>query len=97
LSPGPTFPDPEVFISRGPYNFVRNPMGLGGLTVLLGWGLYKLSVTTVIFAVVMAGLMHLFVMLVEEPKLERRFGGSYRSYKNRVNRWIPSRRATTAQ
>ena len=75
LSPGPTFPDPEVFISRGPYNFVRNPMGLGGLTVLLGWGLYKLSVTTVIFAVVMAGLMHLFVMRVEEPKLERRLAG----------------------
>lgn len=96
LSPGPTFPDPEIFISRGPYSFMRNPMAEGGLAVLLGWGLYKLSVTIVILAAVTAGSMHLFVVRVEEPKLERRFGASYRSYKSRVNRWIPSRRATTA-
>jgi protein-S-isoprenylcysteine O-methyltransferase Ste14 len=30
------------------------------------------------------------VVYVEEPKLERRFGQSYRAYRSRVNRWIPS-------
>jgi protein-S-isoprenylcysteine O-methyltransferase Ste14 len=93
LTPGPTFPDPGVFISRGPYKYVRNPMAKGGLTALAGWGFYQLSPSILLFAVLMAGLMHLFVVYVEEPKLERRFGQSYRDYVSRVSRWLPSRRA----
>jgi protein-S-isoprenylcysteine O-methyltransferase Ste14 len=93
LSPGPAFPDPGVFISRGPYKYVRNPMSEGGFTALAGWGAYRFSVSIVIFALVMAGLMHLFIVYVEEPKLERRFGQSYRDYKRRVNRWLPGRRS----
>jgi protein-S-isoprenylcysteine O-methyltransferase Ste14 len=93
LTPGPGFPDPRVFISQGPYRYVRNPMAKGGLTVLAGWGFYQLSPSILLFAVLMAGLMHLFVVYVEEPKLERRFGQSYRDYTSRVGRWLPTRRA----
>jgi protein-S-isoprenylcysteine O-methyltransferase Ste14 len=84
------FPDPSRFISSGPYRYVRNPMTKGGLTVLCGWGLYRLSTAILLFAGFMAVAMHLFVVYVEEPKLERRFGASYREYTRRVNRWIPS-------
>jgi len=90
------FPDPEVFISWGPYKYVRNPMAKGGLTVLCGWGFYRLSPSIVLFAVLMTVLMHLFVVYVEEPQLERRFGESYREYKGRVHRWIPGRRSFVA-
>lgn len=92
LTPGPTFPLPGVFISWGPYNYVRNPMALGGLTALAGWGFYQRSASILLFALVFAGLMHLIVVYLEEPTLERRFGQSYRSYRNRVKRWFPSRR-----
>jgi protein-S-isoprenylcysteine O-methyltransferase Ste14 len=34
----------------------------------------------------MAIFLHLFIVCVEEPKLERRFGESYREYQRRVNR-----------
>jgi protein-S-isoprenylcysteine O-methyltransferase Ste14 len=84
------FPDPDVFISWGPYKYVRNPMAKGGWTVLCGWGFYQLSPSILLFAVLMAVSMHLFVVYVEEPKLERRFGESYREYKRRVKRWVPS-------
>ena len=87
------FPDPEVFVSWGPYRYVRNPMTKGGWTVLCGWGLYQLSPSILLFAAAMALFLHLFVVLVEEPKLERRFGESYREYKGRVNRWVPSWRS----
>jgi protein-S-isoprenylcysteine O-methyltransferase Ste14 len=97
LTPGPGFPDPRVFISRGPYRYVRNPMSKGGLTVLAGWGFYQLSPSILLFAAVMAVAMHLFVVYVEEPKLERRFGQSYRDYVGRVSRWIPTRRHRTAE
>ena len=86
------FPDPEAFISWGPYKYVRNPMSKGLLTVLSGWGFYQLSPSILLFALVMAASMHVFVVFVEEPKLERRFGESYREYKRRVNRWVPMRR-----
>ena len=33
--------------------------------------------------------MHLFVLLLEEAGLERRFGSSYIAYKQAVNRWLP--------
>lgn len=84
------FPDPSSFISSGPYRYVRNPMAKGGWTVLCGWGFYRLSPAILLFAGFMALAMHLFIVYVEEPKLERRFGSSYRDYKRRVNRWIPS-------
>ena len=93
LSPHAHFPDPEVFISWGPYQYVRNPMAKGGWTVLCGWGFYQLSPAILLFAGLMAVSMHLFVVYVEEPKLERRFGERYREYKRRVNRWIPGWRA----
>ncbi|MFY9550306.1 MAG: isoprenylcysteine carboxylmethyltransferase family protein [Thermoanaerobaculia bacterium] len=93
LSPGTHFPDPEVFISWGPYKYVRNPMTKGAWTVLCGWGFYKHSPSILLFAVLMAAFMHLFIVFVEEPRVERRFGESYREYKRRVNRWVPSWRS----
>jgi protein-S-isoprenylcysteine O-methyltransferase Ste14 len=84
------FPDPEVFISWGPYKYIRNPMAKGGWTLLCGWGFFQLWPSILLFAGVMAVFLHLFVVSVEEPKLERRFGESYREYKRRVNRWVPS-------
>lgn len=95
LSPHAHFPDPEVFISWGPYKYVRNPMTKGGWTVLCGWGFYQLSPAILLFALLMAGLLHLFIVFIEEPKLEWRFGESYREYKRRVNRWIPGWRSLT--
>jgi protein-S-isoprenylcysteine O-methyltransferase Ste14 len=91
LTPGAAFPDPKVFVSRGPYKYVRNPMAEGALAFLTGWGLYRLSPAILTFAAMMVVLMHLFVVHVEEPRLERRFGESYRTYKLRINRWVPGK------
>ena len=93
LTPGPTFPDPGVLICWGPYKYVRNPMAKSGLTVLAGWGFYQRSASILLFAALMAVLMHLFVVYVEEPKLERRFGERYRAYMGRVSRWVPTGKA----
>jgi protein-S-isoprenylcysteine O-methyltransferase Ste14 len=93
LSPSRHFPDPQVFISWGPDKYVRNPMTKGAWTVLCGWGFYKLSPSILLFALLMAVVMHLFIVFVEEPRVERRFGESYREYKRRVNRWVPSWRS----
>ena len=64
-------------------------MYVGGFILLIGFGLYHHSVSILALALLLAFLFHLFVLWVEEPGLEQRFGSSYRDYKNSVNRWLP--------
>ena len=83
------FDPPRQFVAVGPYKLVRNPMYIGGLMLLAGFGFYQGSFAILLFASAMLALFHLFVVFVEEPGLERRFGGSYLAYKQSVNRWLP--------
>jgi protein-S-isoprenylcysteine O-methyltransferase Ste14 len=87
-TPAP-FDPPVVFVPTGPYRYVRNPMYLGAALVLAGYGLFQRSASVVLLAVGFLLAIHLFVLLVEEPGLERRFGDSYITYKRAVNRWLP--------
>lgn len=83
------FDPPRKFVASGPYRSIRNPMYAGGLMVFFGFGMMERSTAIMILAVVVGFGFHLFVVLIEEPQLERRFGESYLAYKRSVNRWIP--------
>ena len=89
-TPAPFDPPTEV-VARGPYKLVRNPMYIGGLSLLLGLGLSERSGSIVLLALLLSLFAHMGVVYLEEPDLEKRFGENYRSYKNAVNRWIPKR------
>jgi protein-S-isoprenylcysteine O-methyltransferase Ste14 len=65
-------------------------MYIGGLAALFGFGLYLRSLSVLVFAVVVAIVLQIFVVYFEEWDLERRFGESYLEYKNSVNRWLPT-------
>ncbi len=83
------FDAPRHFVVVGPYRFVRNPMYIAGLILLVGFGFFQRSISMVLFVVPMFFLFQLFVVYVEEPGLLRRFGQPYLAYKERINRWIP--------
>ncbi|MGA9365639.1 MAG: methyltransferase [Bacteroidota bacterium] len=83
------FDPPRQFVAIGPYKLVRNPMYVGGLGVLFGFGLYLHSRSVLGFSAIVGFVVNLFVLYFEEPDLERRFGASYYHYKESVNRWIP--------
>ena len=87
-TPAP-FDAPREFVGSGPYRFARNPMYIGGGMMLIGYGLYLQSMSMVLFSLVWFLLAHLFVVYVEEPGLEKRFGRSYVEYRRSVNRWLP--------
>ncbi len=80
---------PKQFVASGPYRFVRNPMILGLFLILAGETLLYQSLVVAGYFLLAVILIALFVRLVEEPELERRFGASYASYKRQVPRWIP--------
>jgi protein-S-isoprenylcysteine O-methyltransferase Ste14 len=92
-TPGP-WDAPRRVVTRGPYRWVRNPIYLGALLVVLGEaGLFG-SLRVLAYAGVMAVCFHLFVTGYEEPALRRRFGPGYLAYRRAVPRWIPRRPAT---
>lgn len=95
-TPAP-FDPPREFVAKGPYAYVRNPMYIGGLILLAGLGLDQHSPSIFILTVLLLGIVHLFVILYEEPKLESTFGEGYRVYKTRIHRWIPKLTSTYAE
>lgn len=82
---------PRVFVTKGLYRYVRNPMYLGILAVLAGEAALLASTVLLAIAIVVGLGFHLFVLLYEEPKLRRTFGASYEEYCSRVRRWLPLR------
>lgn len=80
---------PGSLVVRGPYRWVRNPMYLGVLTVILAWAVLFGSAALAAYAALVATCFHLFTVLYEEPHLEREFGSRYLAYKARVRRWLP--------
>jgi protein-S-isoprenylcysteine O-methyltransferase Ste14 len=89
-TPAPWAP-PERFVERGSYRFVRSPMYLGVLLLVLGQGL--LLGREVLFAWAVAAwlIFTSFLVFYEEPGLRRRFGAEYDDYRRRVRRWVPTR------
>ncbi len=87
-TPAP-FDPPRKFVPRGLFRFVRNPMYVGGVLLLVGFGLYFRSPAITLFGFVMFVALHLFVVLVEEPGLRKRFGEEYAAYCRTVPRWLP--------
>jgi protein-S-isoprenylcysteine O-methyltransferase Ste14 len=89
-TPAP-FDPPRRLVARGLYRYVRNPMYLGAGLALAGAALFYGSVVLAGYAVAFLAVMHLFVVLYEEPTLRESFGDDYESYCRRVRRWWPGR------
>ena len=89
-TPAP-FDAPREFVAAGPYRYFRNPMYVGAISVIIGAGLILRSPSAVVVALCFFLLAHIFVLIYEEPTLEKRFGESYLRYKSSVNRWLPTR------
>ena len=86
-TPAP-FDPPRKLVIRGPYRFVRNPMYIGAAAVILGAGIILSSPSIAILAFAFLLIMHLVVVIYEEPVLADKFGDSYQQYRSSVHRWL---------
>jgi protein-S-isoprenylcysteine O-methyltransferase Ste14 len=89
-TPAPVAPTEELVIT-GPYRWVRNPMYLAVVSVIIGQALLLRQTSLLIYAAVVAAAFVTFVKLYEEPVLDDRYGDAYRRYKEAVPGWIPHR------
>ena len=82
---------PSELVVQGLYRYVRNPMYLGVLIILLGETIMFESTAVLLYAAVWLVVVQLFVVLYEEPALRRRFGESYGRYYHAVHHWLPGK------
>jgi protein-S-isoprenylcysteine O-methyltransferase Ste14 len=82
---------PRKFVVLGPYRHVRNPMITGVVLVQFGEAALLGSIGILVWAAVFAVANALWMPLIEEPALERRFGEDYAAFKRNVPRWVPRR------
>ena len=87
---------PKRLVVRGLYRYVRNPMYLGVLTVILGWVVLFQTRGLAIYMLVLPLYFHLMVVCYEEPHLRRLFGKEYGDYCDQVGRWLPRLRRPSA-
>lgn len=89
-TPAP-FDPPRQLVASGPYRYVRNPMYIAGILMVLGEAIIFASMSLLVYAAAFWLAVHLMVVLYEEPTLKRTFGSPYTEYRARVGRWIPVR------
>jgi len=92
-TPAPVFPTRHLVVT-GLYRYVRNPMYVAVLCVILGQGLVFGNVWVLGYGLLVWLGFHLFVIGYEEPTLSRSFGGEYEAFRANVPRWIPRLRAS---
>jgi len=80
---------PKSLVVVGLYRFVRNPMYLGVLLLVLGWAVLLSSPILAAYAGVLAIGFHTRVVTHEEPWLESEFGEEWTEYRAAVSRWLP--------
>jgi protein-S-isoprenylcysteine O-methyltransferase Ste14 len=87
-TPGP-WDAPRGLVAVGPYRWVRNPIYLAALLIVVGEAWLFLSADLLLYAGALAVAFHLLVIGHEEPGLQARFGDRYQGYRRAVARWIP--------
>ena len=86
-TPAPMHP-PQKLVPDNIYKYTRNPMYIGYLSMIFGEVFLFGRLSLTIYAAIMIFTIHSYVVLFEEPKLEKRFGESYKDYKRKIPRWI---------
>lgn len=79
----------EHLVATGLYRYVRNPMYVGVVVVLIGETVLFWSSDMVLYTGIVWLGFDLFIRLYEEPTLQRRHGDEYVRYCARVRRWWP--------
>jgi protein-S-isoprenylcysteine O-methyltransferase Ste14 len=79
----------QTLVVAGVYRFVRNPMYLAVLTIILAQALLFGSWPLVLYAVIVLAAVLAFVKGYEEPTLTSTYGEQYLDYRRNVPGWWP--------
>lgn len=75
-------------VTSGVYTISRNPMYLGGLIMLLGWGVQLSNGLAFVCLPLYVLFINRFQIQPEERALTLSFGAAYTAYTARARRWL---------
>lgn len=84
INPG----DTTTIVQSGIYRISRNPMYLGMLLVLVGWGLFLANLAAMVVVPFFIAYMNAFQISREERILLAKFGPTFAEYMRTTRRWI---------
>ncbi|RMJ02947.1 hypothetical protein DOQ08_02412 [Marinobacter litoralis] len=85
----PRIPDQSAsLVTSGVYRISRNPMYVGFLLLLIGWGAFLGNIASFLLLPIFVMYMNRFQILPEERFMREKFGDQYRQYVTTVRRWI---------
>jgi protein-S-isoprenylcysteine O-methyltransferase Ste14 len=87
-TPAPIAP-PRNLVVSGLYRYVRNPIYVAVVAVILGQGLLFADRDLLVYGALLWLFFHIAVIVFEEPSLRQSFGAEYESYCAHVPRWLP--------
>ncbi len=95
-TPLPLLPT-ETLVVEGLHRYVRNPMYIGVLSVILGEALWLESGLLLLYMALVFSAFNTFIRVYEEPTLRRSYGEEYQKYCESTPRWRPRFSAKKAE
>ena len=89
-TPAPVAPT-DALVVGGLYRYVRNPMYIAVVSVILGQALILARPVPLVYAALVLATTATFVRVYEEPTLAERYGAEYDAYRTAVRGWWPRR------
>jgi protein-S-isoprenylcysteine O-methyltransferase Ste14 len=85
----PTAPEASsTMVASGVYRWSRNPMYLGFLLAIVGWGVHLANVVALVLIPAFVMYIGRFQIKPEERALAAKFGAQYIEYARKVRRWL---------
>jgi protein-S-isoprenylcysteine O-methyltransferase Ste14 len=84
----PLTPNAAILVTHGMYRYSRNPMYLGLLLILAGWGCYLGALSALLFLPLFIATINRLQIRPEEIKLQQLWGTQYIEYCQEVRRWL---------
>ncbi len=79
----------ETLVTEGIYKVCRNPMYLGNLLLLLGFGLFANSLLFIVVIFPLFAFIYIAIIRAEEAFLFNKFGNQFIDYKRQTNALFP--------
>ena len=79
---------PKRLVMSGPFRWSRNPIYVAMALIALGWAMAYRSQALMIYAGVLIAAFHIRILVGEEPTMARHFGDVWKTYVERVPRWL---------
>jgi protein-S-isoprenylcysteine O-methyltransferase Ste14 len=87
-TPAPVAPTQNLVVG-GLYRFVRNPMYVAVVVIILGQAAILARPVLLVYAAIFWAVVASFVRFYEEPTLAERYGAQYAAYRRAVRAWWP--------